>query len=94
MNLATKQVACALVVNSQCLSADAFGMNANPTTEESRSVLEETMSASKLGSVVEPMPDPLDAFAVNANELIGRIHAGQGQDVSSLVARSLSERAA
>ncbi|GJM18642.1 MAG: hypothetical protein DHS20C14_08550 [Phycisphaeraceae bacterium] len=47
-----------------------------------------------VGSVVEPTPDPLTAFAVDANELISRIHAGQGEDVSSLVQRSLSERAA
>ncbi len=60
----------------------------------SRSVLDETVSASKLGAVVEPAPDPLAGFAVDANELIGRIHEGQGHDVSSLVARSLAERAA
>ena len=52
-------------------------------------MLEDTAAAA-----IEPSPDPLAGFAVDANELIGRIHAGQGHDVSSLVARTLAERAA
>ncbi|MEQ8769172.1 MAG: hypothetical protein RIB60_01530 [Phycisphaerales bacterium] len=69
-------------------------MTTNHAIDGSRSVLEELASASKRAAVVEPAPDPLAAFAVDANELIGRIHAGEGHDVSSLVARSLAERAA
>lgn len=73
-----------------------------PTTNASPvSTIRETAAAIKAveredtaAAAIEPRPDPLAAFAVDANELIGRIHAGQGHDVSSLVARSLSERAA
>ncbi len=90
----TKLVACARPVNWVARCADACGMNTNPAADETPSVLEEIVSASKLAAVVEPAPDPLAGFAVDANELIGRIHAGEGHDVSSLVARSLSERAA
>lgn len=43
---------------------------------------------------VEPAPDPLSLFAVDANELIGRMHAGEGGDLNDLVQRTLHDRRA
>lgn len=43
---------------------------------------------------VEPTPDPLSLMAVDANELIGRMHAGEGWDVNALVKKSLHDRRA
>lgn len=43
---------------------------------------------------VEPAPDPLAGLAVNANELLGRIHAGQGEDLTALIRRTIAERTA
>lgn len=51
-------------------------------------------SAQGAPGFVEPAPDPLTLMAVDANELIGRMHAGEGWDVNALIKKSLHDRRA
>lgn len=54
----------------------------------------ETEHTERAGVIVEPAPDPLLMLAADANDLVSRIHGGQGDDLNHLVQRAIAERSA